>query len=176
MQFFSWKVFPGGGGMGSDACSPLFFSAPCSSSVWQRAPALSERWHVSPPPALPLSGRFWWRTVWEGPMPGWLLRGSAIQPAVPPPPARGPDSPADSAISHPLPAGHPGPNITLRGTLLPRRHSPRGLQSWLPVRGHTMTEKKYSLDVEEKNETFFLGNHKVFYSVLCQLKLAIDDG
>lgn len=149
LESVSWR------GEGSDACSPLFFSAPHSSSVWQRAPALSEWWCVSPPPALPVSGRFRRHTVWEGPVPGWLLRGSAIQPAVPPPSAHGPDSPAGSSISHPLPAGHPGPYITLRGMLSPQRHSPRGLQSWLPVRGHTTTENKCSFDEEKKNETSF---------------------
>lgn len=170
MHFFflesvSWR------GEESDVCSPLFFSAPHSSSVWQHSPALSERRCVSPPPALPVSGRFQRHTVREDPMPGWHLRGAAIQPDSPPPPTRGPDSPAGSSISHPLPAGHPGPYITLRGKRSPQRHSQQGLQSWVSVRGHTTTEKKCSLDAEEKEKKLLFRKPQGFLLSIMSIKV-----
>lgn len=143
----------------------LFFSALHSSGVRQHAPALSEWRRVPPPPAVPVSGGFHRPTVRESPMPGWLLRQAAVQPTVSPLPTRCADSPAGHPISPLHPAGHPGPNVSLRETLGPQRHSPRGTH---PVGGHKRRGWKEMLSWYKRNSkrTFFLGNHKVFYSIL----------
>lgn len=51
--------------------SPLpFLLCLRSSGVWQRDAALSERWHVPPPSAVPLFPRFHGRPVRESSLPG----------------------------------------------------------------------------------------------------------
>lgn len=104
----------------------LFFSALHSSGVRQHAPPLSEWRRVPPPPAVPVSSGFHRRTVRESPMPGRVLRQAAVQPTISPHPTRCAGSPAGRSVSPLHLDGHPGPNVSLRETLRPQRHSPRG--------------------------------------------------